>query len=252
MGAFVYSLFAYAMFLVTFLYAIAFVENLAVPGSIDRAPGGPLVTSIVINLVLLSLFAVQHSVMARASFKRAWTRIVPPMSERPTYVLASSLALIVLFVFWRALPAPVWSVPEGPFAVALVVISYVGFAIVLVSTFLIDHFELFGLRQGWASFRGEALPEPRFRTPLFYKLVRHPLYLGFILGFWVTPQMSVGHLIFAVATTGYMLIAIIFEERDLVATFGEAYVEYRRKVSMIIPLPPRRDPPPGSPVAHGS
>ncbi|HEX4741814.1 MAG TPA: hypothetical protein VH353_10830 [Caulobacteraceae bacterium] len=252
MGAFVYSLFAYTIFLVTFLYSIAFVENLPVPRSIDRAPGGALAISIVIDLALLSLFAVQHSVMARASFKRAWTRIVPPVAERSTYVAASSLALIVLFVFWRALPAPVWSVPEGPLAVTLRVISYLGFAIVLVSTFLIDHFELFGVRQGWARLKGESLPAPRFRTPLFYRLVRHPLYFGFVLAFWSAPRMSAGHLLFALATTGYMLVAIGLEERDLIATFGEAYVVYRQRVSMIIPLPPRRGPPPASPIARES
>ncbi|MBV8682144.1 MAG: isoprenylcysteine carboxylmethyltransferase family protein [Caulobacteraceae bacterium] len=252
MGAFVYSLIAYVIFFVTFLYAIAFVENLPVPRTIDRAPVGALAASIIIDLLLLSLFAVQHSVMARPAFKRAWIRIVPPMAERSTYVLASSLALIVLFAFWRALPTTVWSVGEGPLAIALSALSYLGFALVLVSTFLIDHFELFGLRQGWASLRGEALPEPKFRTPLFYKLVRHPLYFGFLLAFWATPRMTAGHLLFAIATTGYMLLAIVFEERDLTATFGETYVLYRQRVSMIIPLPPRRETPPTSPVAHGS
>ena len=186
------------------------------------------------NALLLGLFAVQHSVMARPAFKRWWTRLVPPPVERSTYVLFASLALIVLYAFWRPLPQAVWST-SGPAATALAILFWIGWAIVLVSTFLISHFELFGLAQVWDRLRGRAQASLEFRTPAFYRLVRHPIYAGFLLAFWAAPTMSVGRLVFAIATTGYILIGIQLEEHDLVATFGERYLAYRRQVGMLAP-----------------
>jgi protein-S-isoprenylcysteine O-methyltransferase Ste14 len=239
MGAFLslcYGLLVYPIFLLTFLYAIGFIGNIVVPKSIDSGDAGPVAESIVIDLLLLGLFAVQHSVMARRWFKRWWTRIVSPAVERSTYVLAASLALALVCWQWRPIAQPiVWSIGNATAASAVWAISWLGWAMLLVSTFLINHFELFGLRQVFARVAGREMPEPQFMTPFFYRYVRHPIYLGFMLGFWATPLMTLGHLLFAAAASGYILAGIWFEERDLVAQFGEQYRRYRNQVGMLLP-----------------
>jgi protein-S-isoprenylcysteine O-methyltransferase Ste14 len=245
-----YGCAAYVLFLVTFLYAIGFVGDLGVPKSIDSGPPVPLTAgALLVNLGLLTLFAVQHSVMARPAFKRAWTKVVPEPIERATYVLCASLVLLLLFWQWRQLTSPVWTIESTVGIVAVWAVFWVGWALVLVSTFLIDHFELFGLRQVFTHLAGRTVPVPVFKTPFLYRLVRHPLYLGFLLAFWATHAMTLGHLLFAAATTGYILIAIQLEERDLVALFGERYRVYRRQVAMLLPLPGRKaiDPAAASP-----
>jgi len=235
-----YGGFAYLLFLGTFLYAIAFVGNLPAPKTIDSGDAGPLVAALIVDTVLLGVFAIQHSVMARPAFKRWWTRFVPPPVERATYVLLASLALLLLYWQWRPIPQPIWTVTNPVGVTAMQAVFWIGWAVVLISTFLINHFELFGLRQVYARLRGHTLPAPVFKTPVFYKKVRHPIYLGFLLAFWATPAMTAGHLLFAVATTGYILIGIHLEERDLIGLFGDQYRRYREQVAMLIPLPGRK------------
>jgi protein-S-isoprenylcysteine O-methyltransferase Ste14 len=247
--AVLYGVVVYAIFFVTLLYAIGFVAG-AAPKSIDSGPVSGVRISLVVDLLLLGLFAVQHSLMARPAFKTWWTRFVPKPVERSTYVLAASLCLILLYWQWRPLPPVVWSVTT-PWAVfVLWAVSALGWATVLLSTFLINHFDLFGLRQVWAYRTGKEIPPPEFRTPLFYKVVRHPLYLGFILAFWATPNMTQGHLLFAAATTAYILIGIQLEERDLLKVFGARYEAYREEAGMLYPKP-RRTPPSGVGHAQG-
>ena len=230
-----YSACAYVLFLGTFLYAIGFVEGVFVPKAIDSGAPGDLLTSFAIDTALLGLFAVQHSVMARPAFKRAWTRIVPEEAERSTFVLFASAALALLLWQWRPAPQIVWSVDDPVWAGVIRVVSWSGWALLLASTFLISHFHLFGLSQGFSRILKRGQPDLAFVTPLFYRWIRHPLYLGFILAFWAAPRMSLGHLFFAVATTGYILIGVWFEERDLVAQFGERYLRYRETAGMLLP-----------------
>jgi len=233
--AFAYGLLTYTIFFVTFVYAIGFVTGLVVPKTIDSGAVVPLSEAIIVNLVLMSVFAIQHSVMARQGFKQWWTKFVPKPVERSTYVLFASLALILLFWQWRPIPTIVWSIANPNLAMAVLGLSIVGFLLVLSSTFLINHFELFGLHQVVNNWAGREMPAARFYTPLFYKFVRHPLYLGFIIAFWAAPTMTVGHLLFAVVTTAYILVAIVLEERDLVNLFGDEYRKYRSRVPMLLP-----------------
>lgn len=231
----VYGVISYAIFFATFLYAAGFVGNLLVPRSIDSAPQRGAGLALLVDAMLLGLFAVQHSVMARPAFKRALTRFIPEAAERSTYVLMSSLALILMFRFWEPIGGVVWSV-QNSIGTALLHGGFaLGWLIVLVVTFLINHFDLFGLRQVWKHFRREKYVPLKFVTPGPYKLVRHPLYVGWLLAFWCTPHMTVAHLAFAVLTTAYILIAIRLEERDLVMIHGTDYVEYRRKTPMLVP-----------------
>jgi len=237
---FVYGVVSYAIFFVTFLYAMGFVGNLVVPKGMDSVPVGPLGTSLLIDVALLGLFAVQHSVMARPAFKRAWTRLVAQPLERPIYVLASSVCLIAMFVFWQPLGGIVWQVDSTVGKAIAYALFAFGWGLVLVTTFLINHFDLFGLRQVWLHLLGKPYRRLRFVEPGPYKLVRHPLYVGWLFAFWSTPTMTASHLVFAIMTTAYILIAIQLEERDLVDAFGRQYEEYRRRTPMLLPRLGRR------------
>lgn len=231
-----YGIVAYVIFFGTFCYAIGFVTALLVPKNIDSDPETPLAYGLIVDAGLLALFALQHSVMARPAFKRWWTKFVPQPIERSTYVLLASLCLLVLFWDWQPLGKIIWHVESPAGQLFLQGLSLLGFGIVLVSTFLINHFDLFGLRQVWLYFTGKPYESLPFRTPLFYRYVRHPLYLGFLIAFWSTPTMTAAHLFFAVMTSGYILTAIQFEENDLVKHFGETYRQYRRTAPMLIPF----------------
>ncbi len=230
-----YSAVVYVLFLGVFLYAIGFVENWLVPKSIESGTMGSVGGALLTDVTLLLLFAVQHSVMARPGFKRLWTRVVPSDIERSTFVLFASLALALLCWKWRPLPQTAWSIADPVATRVLFVVSWSGWGLVLLSTFLISHFHLFGLTQGFARLLGNKLPEPEFLTPFLYRWLRHPIYAGFIIAFWSAPHMSLGHLLFAVATTGYIFVGIWFEERDLLDYFGDRYRRYRATVGMLVP-----------------
>jgi protein-S-isoprenylcysteine O-methyltransferase Ste14 len=237
--SFAYGLAAYGFFLVVFLYAIAFVTNFwLAPKTIDRGGWGDgrfTAVAVIVDVALLMLFAVQHSAMARPGFKRWWTRYVPTAVERSTYVVAASLCLAALFAVWWPITATLWNVTARPWRALLVAVGLAGWGIVLISTVLIDHFDLFGLRQVLTRLRNKQPAQHSFATPAFYRIVRHPIYFGFLVAFWFTPTMTVGHLLFAVATTGYVLVAIQLEERDLIDEFGQQYRDYRSRVPMLVP-----------------
>ena len=246
-AALVYGVVCYALFFVTFLYLIAFVGNVAVPKTIDSGVPGPVGLAIVVDGVLLALFGLQHSVMARPGFKRAWTQIVPRSIERSTYVLASTAVLAAVMYFWQPIPTPIYDLGGGPLWGAALALYFVGYGIVLYSSFLIDHFDLFGLRQVFLRAMGRVYTEKRFNTPTLYKMIRHPLYVGWIISFWAAPMFSVGHLLYASFFTAYILIAIPFEERDLAAQLGEPYRQWRATTPAFVPRIGRSD---SGPVAR--
>lgn len=230
-----YGAVSYLVFLAAFVYAVAFVGGFLVPHTVDRAVDAPLGEAIAVNVALLAVFAVQHSVMARPAFKRWWTRFVPTTIERSTYVLLSSLVLFLLFWQWRSMPAIVWDVTWQPGRIGLYAVFWLGWVIALTSTFMINHFDLFGLRQVYLAAREKPYADLEFRTTLLYRVVRHPLMLGFLMAFWAIPTMTAGHLLFAIATTGYILVALQLEEHDLVDSLGDQYRDYRHRVGMLVP-----------------
>lgn len=233
---FAYGLLAYVSFLGVFLYAIGFIGNIAVPKSIDSAVGDPLATALLVNALLLSLFAIQHTIMARPAFKALLTRIIPPAAERSTFVLMTNLILALLFWQWRPVGGTLWQVDNQLAVAVLQGLFWLGWAIVLVSTFLIDHFELFGLKQVTRFLLGKSWESPRFQVNSLYRVVRHPIMLGFVIAFWATPSMSMARLFFAGMSTAYILVGLTFEERDLVKYHGEKYIQYVRQVPMLIPF----------------
>jgi protein-S-isoprenylcysteine O-methyltransferase Ste14 len=231
-----YAVLCYAIFLLTFLYLIGFMTDIFVPKTINSGHDSSIGVAILVNIFLIGLFGIQHSLMARPWFKNKWTKIIPKPLERSTYVLFSSLALIILFYFWKPLPINIWKVSSEALALTLTVLAFTGWVIVLVSTFLINHFDLFGLRQVYLHLMGHPEEILKFKTPLFYKFIRHPIYFGFLLAFWATPNMSAGHLLFALGMTVYIFIGISHEETDLVRTYGDQYENYRKKTARIIPF----------------
>jgi protein-S-isoprenylcysteine O-methyltransferase Ste14 len=239
-----FAIICYAIFFATFLYLIAFVGDLALVPKTVNAPqsGMPKIEKAIIDVVLIAIFGLQHSIMARPAFKRAWTRVIPPATERSVYVLFASLALIILFRFWHPLDRTIWQVSPNMAWLSMILwaMFWGGFGIVLITTFLINHFELFGLQQAWLNLRGQEAAKPELRQPLFYRYVAHPLYAGFFLAFWATPHMTAGHLLLAIGLSAYMLIAIRYEEHDLGGVFGDDYRRYRSSVGMLVPRFKRR------------
>ncbi|MGN6500493.1 MAG: methanethiol S-methyltransferase [Tsuneonella sp.] len=230
-----FAVLAYFAFFAAFVYLIGFVGDLIVPRSIDVGPSSPLAPAIIIDVLLIALFGLQHSLMARPTAKRAMARFVHPAIERALYVLATTAVLAVLYLFWRPIPTVIWSSTEGWLTTLLWVLFGAGWVMVFVSTWLLNHFELFGLQQVWLDYRGAQPSPPQFREPLFYRYVRHPLYAGFLLAFWAIPKMTAGHLLFAAGMTAYILAAIRYEERDLTAILGDQYADYRTRVGMLVP-----------------
>ena len=237
----IYGIVSYALFFGTYCYAVGFVTNLVVPSGLDSTPVVSIGKAIAINIGLLMLFALQHSVMARPAFKKWWTTIVPEAIERSTYVLMSSICMIALFIYWQPMGGVIWSFDSGTAYWLLQSVSLLGFVIVLVSTFLINHFDLFGLRQVWLYFTDKPYTQLKFRTPFFYKYVRHPLYLGWMIAFWAAPVMTIAHFLFAAICTVYRLTAIQLEERDLITAFGDQYTQYKQHAPMLIPFAKKRN-----------